>query len=602
MRNWSFSKKVVLVGCIFAATLLAVSVAGLTGFVRLEKSISQFADGFETNQLISKLESYPKEIRMLEAQAIIEPSADQYNTYIKQMNEIFSNWDKAISHSAEKVQGEIQKKNIAELQRKVEKRKELSERLIKAAFESDNDLAFGRLRDDEAGKNLEDKIDALSGELGNVERQAATLLKREAIHLGKSWLYWLALTTLVGTAVGLMLSQSILSGLTRNLNRIAEQFADTLQRMSISSHEIAAAGLVLTQNSTTQVTSLEDACAAIERLVTTVNVHAENAKQASNLAASGTEHAQNTKEILDKLTLTLKDLNQQNNETKLKYKEIPLELQAIFNIIRAWADKIKVIQDFSFQTKILSLNASAEAARAGTQGRGFANIADEIGHLHQNSTKAARELCQELDECIRQAEAIVQSVQMKLETLAAQGLDKLESGNLLASQCSQALTEVAGKASHLSSVTLGMSHAYENQSDGVAEISKTISKLAWDTRQGIAGAQECASTAHELSSQLDGLHSVGKQLVTLVKGSGLQPKRTRQSADENDDANTHVDVDLHTPTTSVEPAVPILMEPAAEAPSESPSPQRGKTVFKGRFKKAAGAEDMSFSNDDVDLS
>lgn len=72
-------------------------------------------------------------------------------------------------------------------------------------------------------------------------------------------------------------------------------------------------------------------------------------------------------------------------ESSDKFEKTILSMHSI-------ADKIGMIEDIAFQTNILSLNASVEAARAGDQGAGFAVVAAEVKNLSENSGSVATQI------------------------------------------------------------------------------------------------------------------------------------------------------------------------------------------------------------------
>lgn len=68
------------------------------------------------------------------------------------------------------------------------------------------------------------------------------------------------------------------------------------------------------------------------------------------------------------------------------------KITEITKVISEVAAKTQVINEIVFKTKLLSFNASVEAARAGDQGRGFSVVAEEVGNLAKMSGDAAKEI------------------------------------------------------------------------------------------------------------------------------------------------------------------------------------------------------------------
>jgi len=71
----------------------------------------------------------------------------------------------------------------------------------------------------------------------------------------------------------------------------------------------------------------------------------------------------------------------------------------------AIADVTTVVGDIGRQTNLLALNASIEAARAGDHGRGFANVAHEVGVLADRAREATARIGDVVDELRAEATA-----------------------------------------------------------------------------------------------------------------------------------------------------------------------------------------------------
>lgn len=146
-------------------------------------------------------------------------------------------------------------------------------------------------------------------------------------------------------------------------------------------------------------------------------------------------------------------------------------------------DVIEVIDAVAFQTNILSINASIEAARAGPARRGFAVVATEIRRLAEQAATAARDVRVILDESGRALNESAASADATGQVLG--GI-----GDLLA-RASQAMESVVERVSA--------------QDQEVIAIDAAVDRVAALSRSNLEHADQVAARGTSLAQGTDTL-------------------------------------------------------------------------------------------------
>ncbi|NWK45194.1 methyl-accepting chemotaxis protein [Ralstonia pickettii] len=222
--------------------------------------------------------------------------------------------------------------------------------------------------------------------------------------------------------------------------------------------QIAAGNMDLSTRTEQQAASIEETAASTTELTEAVKRNAENARQATSLAASAREMTEAGRAEVTAMVQTV-------SEVSTASKKI--------------AEITGLIEGIAFQTNILALNAAVEAARAGEQGRGFAVVAGEVRSLAQRASGAAKEV----------------------KELIEASTGKVELSSEQASGVHAAMARVSVAIEGVSSIIAEIAVASDEQSQNLEQVSQAISQIDQVTQQNAALVEESAAAAQAMQEQ-----------------------------------------------------------------------------------------------------
>jgi methyl-accepting chemotaxis protein len=265
-----------------------------------------------------------------------------------------------------------------------------------------------------------------------------------------------------------------------DLNKGADVISKSASEISLAINEVSQ-GVAATAEDTQNATSI----------VSDIGLNIDGI---STSAADLSDSADNMNNAKNSVMNILKDFIEVNNTMSQNIAETNTQINVTNENVKEIQQFIETINKIAAQTKLLSLNASIESARAGEAGRGFAVVAEEIRKLAEQSAESSTEIEKTLHQLLENYSLIV---------------DKMKITNSNIEFQSQKLDETHKNFEILDldiGVTLQKIDTIHNAVDSLNKLRggliDIISSLSATAEENAASAEETTASAQELSAIL----------------------------------------------------------------------------------------------------
>lgn len=250
-----------------------------------------------------------------------------------------------------------------------------------------------------------------------------------------------------------------------NLVEVIRDISSVANQVDTSANQVSMGAQALFQGTEEQTESVDGLVSNMTTITSQIQNSAVRCSNANHLVDKATGYAAEADTKMEQLIVSTKNIDKSSTQ--------------IVTII-------KTIEDIAFQTNILALNASVEAARVGAVGKGFSVVADEVQNLATRSSEAVQNTNSLIKQSIQDVKTGTESTNLVVSAMQVINdciqsiktlMDEIETASV---QQSEMIVLIENRIKEISEVVQANSSAAEESaavSKGLSEQARTLNNL-----------------------------------------------------------------------------------------------------------------------------
>lgn len=308
--------------------------------------------------------------------------------------------------------------------------------------------------------------------------------------------------------------QNIVSGIhssKNHLTEVGEELHASTEETVTAINQIADNVQRVRQDITKQTNSVTETVGAVNQIASNIlsleNMIENQSTQVTGASSSIEEMLANISSVnnsVEQMTNsfdTLSDDIKLGNEkrSELNQKLVEIEKQSVM-----LHEANQVIASIANQTNLLAMNAAIEAAHAGSAGKGFSVVADEIRKLSETSSRQSRTIRDQLSKIHTSIENVV-TVSEDSSKVFEDISREIQTTNVLVHQIQAAMTEQT-----IGSQQIG--EALRSVNDSTFEVKTASKEMSAGNKQILLEAQHLQEITREIENSISVINTNTEQI------------------------------------------------------------------------------------------